>query len=254
MGDPSPSSGTIDGRARRHFGDGFLKTRFFPLLTWDLGLGTWDLGQPPEHEFFPTDQIERYPDGLEARPCIPRSRVAPVHRKQSGCLALRTNGTTPLKRPRRRRGPRPPAPAPAPSRGARRRPSARRRTARPRARSRAARTGSEEPAPALRGILPHPLGCGASRWRRSRRSGSYQGGIGGGRAAAPAVLQFCFTDAAPAPCAIYDGRFGTASRAEASDRVAEEWLRVAHPRRAIPLEAAAAIDAKPIASLWDLVE
>ncbi len=47
-------------------------------------------------------------------------------------------------------------------------------------RSRAARTGSEEPAPALRGILPHPLGCGASRWRRSRRSGSYQGGIGGG--------------------------------------------------------------------------
>ena len=53
----------------------------------------------------------------------------PYSRKQSGCLALRTNGTTPLKRPRRRRGPRPPAPAPAPSRGARRRPSARRRTA-----------------------------------------------------------------------------------------------------------------------------
>ena len=55
----------------------------------------------------------------------------PYSRKQSGCLALRTDGTTPLKRPRRRRGPRPPAPAPAPSRGARRRPSARRRTARP---------------------------------------------------------------------------------------------------------------------------
>ena len=55
-------------------------------------------------------------------------------------------------------------------------------------RSRAARTGSEEPAPAVRGILPHPLGCGASRWRRSRRSGSYQGSIGRGRAAAPAVL------------------------------------------------------------------
>ena len=51
----------------------------------------------------------------------------------------------------------------------------------------------------MRGILPHPLGRGASRWRRSRRSGSYQGGIGAGRAAAPAVLQFCFTDAAPAP-------------------------------------------------------
>ena len=86
----------------------------------------------------------------------------------------------------------------------------------------------------MRGILPHPLGRGASRWRRSRRSGSYQGGIGVARAAAPAVLQFCFTDAAPAPCAIYDGRFGTASRAEASDRVAEEAagpLRVAHPRR-----------------------
>ena len=121
----------------------------------------------------------------------------------------------------------PAAPGPSFSRGARRKSSARRRP-------RAARTGSEEPAPAVRGILSHPLGCGASRWRRSRRSGSYQGGIGVARAAAPAVLQFCFTDAAPAPCAIYDGRFGTASRAEASDRVAEEAagpLRVAHPRR-----------------------
>ena len=161
----------------------------------------------------------------------------PYSRKQSGCLALRTNGTTPLKRPRRRRGPRPPAPAPAPSREARADARARgvgRRDPRAR-RSRAARTGSEEPAPALRGILPHPLGCGASRWRRSRRSGSYQGSIGRGRAATPAVLQFCFTEAAPAPCAIYDGRFGTASRAEASDRVAEEAAgplrRVAHPHR-----------------------
>ena len=33
---------------------------------------------PPEHESVPTDQIERYPDGLEGCPCIPRSRVAPV--------------------------------------------------------------------------------------------------------------------------------------------------------------------------------
>ena len=79
----------------------------------------------------------------------------------------------------------------------------------------------------------------------------------GARAAAPAVLQFCFTDAAPAPCAIYDGRFGTASRAEASDRVAEEAagpLRpVAHPRRGpVRSKPPPPPPRSPIASLSDL--
>ena len=158
----------------------------------------------------------------------------PYSRKQSGCLALRTNGTTPLKRPRRRRGPRPPAPAPAPSRGARRRPSARRRTARP------ARGGRARREPEAKSQRPPCVASCRTRSAAAQAGGAARGArdhikVASGLHVPPRPR---FSSSASRtrrrPCAIYDGRFGTAGRAEASDRVAEEAagpLRVAHPRR-----------------------